>query len=192
MEELSKEYISPKDYIDGERISSIKHEYNDGEVFALSGAKMNHNIINVNLASEISIILKNRKCSIFSNDMRVSVSEKLTYTYPDIVIVCGELLFEDNQLDTLKNPAVIIEILSDSSEHYDRVGKFRLYKNNLHIKEYLLVSQKEPFIESYTRTDTDTWAYNTYESFNAVLKIDTIQADIPLSEIYDKIDFSKS
>lgn len=172
------------EYLEMERASlDIKHEFYDGEVFAMVGASRHHNRINVNIAGELRTRLKSKPCDLFSNDMRVKTGVE-KYSYPDIVLYCGDAEFEDNKFDTLTNPVVIIEILSDSTEAYDRGDKFELYRRLPTVKEYILVSQKKYWIGQYVRQQSGQWTYDSYEGVEQVLKIESVGCELPLSEIY--------
>ncbi|MGM0655983.1 MAG: Uma2 family endonuclease, partial [Thermodesulfobacteriota bacterium] len=157
-----KNRITRAEYLSLERTSlDIKHEFFDGEVFAMVGASRQHNRINMNLARELGIKFKadNFRCEAFSNDMRVKTEN--SYVYPDIIITCGDAEFEDNEFDTLINPVVIMEILSDSTELFDRTKKFFHYRKIPTLQEYILVSQHECWVEKYTRQN-DIWKYQSY------------------------------
>ena len=184
-----KNTMTPAEYLEMEKTSlDIKHEFYDGEVFAMVGARRNHNHINVNLAGELRSIFKadSSACRVFSNDMRVKVEKN--YFYPDIVIYCGEPEFEDNEFDTLINPFVIMEILSDSTEAFDRGKKFKAYQQIPNLKEYILVSQYEYSIEQFIRTQ-DIWQYKLYDKKDQALKIETVNCELHLSEIYLNVEF---
>ena len=185
--------MTPEEYLAFERASlEIKHEFYDGKLFAMVGASRHHNRINVNLTAKLHSKLEtdNFDCEVFSNDMRVKISEE-KYTYPDLVITCGDAEFEDNELDTLTNPVVIIEILSDSTERFDRTKKFFYYRKIPTLQEYILVSQHECWIEKYTRQN-DIWSYQSYEGLDQTLTIVSADCELPLSEIYLNVTFEKN
>jgi len=165
-----------------------KYEFFDGEAFAMVGAGRNHNRINVNLTVELGGKFKADKstCNLFSNDMRVKIAEN--YVYPDIVIYCGDAEFEDDEFDTLTNPVVIMEILSDSTEVFDRGKKFAYYQTIPTLQEYILVSQKECRVEQYTRSG-DGWLYRSYKGTDRILKMESVNCELPLSEIYWDVEF---
>jgi len=180
--------ITPKEYLTLERNSfDVKHEFYNGEVFAMVGARRNHNRINVNLTIELGGKFKADKstCNLFSNDMRVKIAEN--YVYPDIVIYCGDAAFEDDEFDTLINPIVIMEILSDSTEVFDRGKKFAYYQTIPTLQEYILVSQKEYRVEQYTRSG-DGWLYRPYKGTDQILRMESVNCELPLSEIYWDIE----
>ncbi|HBT87462.1 Uma2 family endonuclease [Desulfobacter sp.] len=185
-----KNKMTPGEYLALERSSlDIKHEFFDGDVFAMVGAGINHNRININLAGELRNRFKadNSPCEVLSNAMRVKIENN--YTYPDIVIFCGDAQFEDNKFDTLTNPVIIIEILSDSTEAFDRGDKFTYYRAIPALKEYILVSQKKYHVEQYIRSDNGKWEYRSYESPDQMLNMESVNCDVLLSEIYLNVKF---
>ena len=185
-----KNKMTPGEYLALERSSlDIKHEFFNGEIFAMVGAGRNHNRINVNLTRELGNDFKTDKfaCDLFSNDMRVKIEDG--YAYPDIVIFCGDAAFEDNKFDTLTNPLIIMEILSDSTEAFDRGDKFAYYRNIPTFKEYILVSQKKYRVEQFILSDDGRWEYRSYEDSDKVLKMESIKLELPLSEIYLNVKF---
>ena len=147
MSQLAEQFITAADYLALERQAETKSEYLNGRIYAMSGASRSHNRITFNLARRIGNQLGGRRCEGYVNDMRVKVSPTGLYTYPDVVVVCGKEQFEDTHLDTLLNPTLIIEVLSDSTEAYDRGRKFLHYQLLDSLIDYLLVSQDAPRIE---------------------------------------------
>jgi Uma2 family endonuclease len=182
--------MSPEEYLEFERKSEEKHEYFAGEIFAMSGAKRNHNKITINLSGLVWQHLKGKNCESYSSDMRVFVPKTGLYTYPDSVVVCGEPKFQDNVFDTLLNPVLLIEVLSDSTEAYDRGKKFQHYRSIESLQEYVLVSQDEAQIEKYVRQDDGFWVLSEAVGLDAEINFDSIECVIALNEVYDKIDFS--
>ncbi|MDD4274816.1 MAG: Uma2 family endonuclease [Desulfobacter postgatei] len=185
-----KNKMTPREYLTRERSSfDIKHEFFNGEIFAMVGAGRNHNRINVNLTRELGNDFKANQfaCDLFSNDMRVKIED--SYAYPDIVIFCGDAKFEDNEFDTLTNPVIIMEILSDSTEAFDRGDKFAYYRAIPTLKEYILISQKKIRVEQFILRDDNKWEYRSYEGTNLVLNMESIQCELPLSEIYLNVKF---
>ena len=185
-----KNKMTPGQYLAFERSAlDIKYEFFDGEAFAMVGAGRNHNRINVNLTVELGGKFKADKstCNLFSNDMRVKIAEN--YVYPDIVIYCGDAKFEDDEFDTLTNPIIIMEILSDSTEAFDRGDKFAYYQVIPTLKEYILVSQKKYRIEQFILSDDNKWEYRSYEGRDKVLKMESIGCELRLSEIYLNVTF---
>lgn len=181
--------LTPEEYLEFERNSEEKHEYLDGEVFAMSGAKRNHNKITTNLGGLFWQHLKGKDCESYASDMRVFIPKTGLYTYPDLVVVCGEPRFRDNIPDTLVNPLILVEILSDSTESYDRGMKFQHYRSIDSLKEYVLVSQSEARIEKYVRQGDGFWMLSESVGLESSITFESIGCEIPLAEAYDKVDF---
>jgi len=179
--------IGPEEYLTVERKSEIRHEYLDGEVFAMAGASREHNQISANIVRVLGNQLLERPCSVFSSDMKVKIREIEKYTYPDIVVVCGEEAFEDENNDVLLNPVVIMEILSDSTEAYDRGDKFAHYQLLGSLAEYLLISQYSCRVERFARRDDATWIYSKYQNLEDVVVIEAAGCQLPVSGIYGKV-----
>ena len=183
--------MTPEEYLALERSSiDIKHEYYGGEIFAMTGAKTNHVLINTNITAGLHnrFVADNSTCRIFSNDMRVKIESKSGYVYPDIAVACGDIEFEDNQFDTLTNPIVIIEILSDSTEVHDRTEKFDLYREIPTLQDYILVSQNKCRVEHHIK-GPDMWGTLYYTDMEQILKVESIGCEIAISEIYRWIEF---
>lgn len=189
MSAIPKTKLTSKDYLEFERNSEIKHEFFDGEIFAMSGAKRNHNKVTTNLSGLVWQHLKGKNCESYSNDMRVFVPKSGLYTYPDLVVVCGKPQFQDNVFDTLLNPVLLIEVLSDSTESYDRGKKFQHYRSIESLQEYVLVSQNEARIEKYVRHGDGFWLLSEAVGTDSEIEFTSIECRIALSEVYDKIDF---
>jgi len=182
-------YLSPEDYLAIERRAEFKSEYFDGDMFAMSGASEAHNTIVLNVGAELRQHLKNRPCKAYANDMRVKVSPTGLYTYPDLVVVCGQAQFDDAHLDTLLNPTLIIEVLSDSTEAYDRGRKFAHYRSLESLVEYVLIAQDRPQVESYQRQPDQQWLWTESHDLDNTLRLHSIDCNLLLAEIYDKVVF---
>ena len=183
-----KPYLSPADYLAIERSAEFKSEYFNGEIFAMSGASEPHNVIVLNTGAEIRQHLKKRPCKVYANDMRVKVRPTGLYTYPDVVVVCGQAQFDDAHLDTLLNPTILIEVLSDSTEAYDRGRKFEHYRSLESLAEYVLIAQNRPQIEAYRRQPSQQWLLTESRGLEGVLRLHSIECDLALAEIYDKVE----
>ncbi len=184
-----KKYISPEEYLKSEREAETKSEYYDGEVFAMSGASLKHNIISGNIFADLHAKLKNTSCKPFGSDMRINVSESGLFTYPDISVVCGEIEFYDNTTDSILNPVVIFKVLSKSTNNYDRGGKFKLYRDIKSLKEYILVAQYSVNIEHYQKQLDGKWLLNEIKIIEAELNIDSIECKLNISDFYSGIRF---
>ncbi|SLM29903.1 conserved hypothetical protein [Desulfamplus magnetovallimortis] len=182
--------VTPEEYLELERTSEVKYEYFDGEVFAMVGASLNHNRINRNMIQKIGIQLEGSPCEALSSDMRVKIEALEKYTYPDIAMVCGDVNLEKKKgLDTLLNPIVIIEILSKSTEAYDRGTKFQHYQLIPSLQEYILVSQHDCRIEKYVREAEGKWIYSLYGEMGQSMTIASIGCELLLSDIYYRVEF---
>lgn len=184
-----KSYLSPAQYLAKERKAEFKSQYYRGEMFAMAGASREHNLIVANLVGEIGNALKNRRYEVYPSDMRVKVTATGLYTYPDATVVCGDPEFEDEQFDTLTNPTVLFEVLSDSTESWDRGGKFRQYRDIPSLKEYVMVTQDRASVERYIRQTDGGWLLQEIESIEASVQFDSINVLVPLAEIYRNIRF---
>ncbi len=183
---LTQTRYTAEEYLTLERSASCKSEFHDGQIYAMTGASRRHNLITVNIARELSVQLKKRPCEAYINDMRVKVAEARSYHYPDIVVVCGTPQFEDAHVDTLLNPTLLIEVLSSSTEAYDRGGKFAHYRKIPTLREYLLVTQDQPSIERYQRQG-DVWILSEAVGLDAAVSLESIDCVLSLSEVYDKV-----
>jgi Uma2 family endonuclease len=179
-------YVSPEEYLRIEREAQIRSEYLNGEMFAMVGASRAHNLIVANIARELTQQLKGKPW-LYPNDMRVRIPSAGLYTYPDVVVVCGEPAFEDEHVDTLLNPTLIIGVLSESTESYDRGRKFRHYQTVGSLVEYLLVAQDECRIEQFVRQPAGHWLYSDARSPEGGLELASIQCVLALREVYDKV-----
>jgi Uma2 family endonuclease len=184
-----KARITREEYLALERKSEVRSEYFDGEMFAMSGALREHNRVVVNIASELSNQFLDRPCEIYATDMRTKVSPTGLYTYPDIVVLCGEPEFEDEHLDTLINPQAIIEVLSESTESYDRGKKFAHYRTIDSLREYFLVTTTECRVERFSRQEDGNWLYTESTDPGGSIELDSAACRLFLSRIYHKVDF---
>lgn len=192
MSAIPKTYLTPAEYLAFERQGDVKHEYFRGEIFAMSGASQQHVTIFMNTSHLLVGQLKGRSCRTFGADMRVKVSPTGLYTYPDLIVVCGRPRFEDQQLDTLLNPTVIVEILSKSTEAYDRGEKFAQYRTLDTLTDYLLISQDKPRVERFTRQADGGWLLTESAGLDAVMPIASIQCQLPLADVYDRVEFDEA
>ncbi|MFM8333287.1 MAG: Uma2 family endonuclease [Candidatus Methylumidiphilus sp.] len=184
--------ISPAEYLSMERLAETKSEYANGEIFAMAGASREHNQIASNIVANLSNQLLERPCSVYASDMKVSMASAKHYAYPDIVGVCGPQQFEDEHTDVLLNPSLIIEILSDSTEAYDRGLKFFRYQRLPSLREYLLVAQKFCQVELYQRQHDGRWAYAEFHSMDDIVSLDSIHCLLPLQAVYQKVALSET
>ena len=184
---LASQRLTPEQYLAIEREAEFKSEFYNGRMYAMSGASRRHNLIVTNLVREIGGQFKNRPCEVYSNDMRVKVQASGLYTYPDVVAVCGVPRFEDGREDTLLNPGFLVEVLSPSTEAYDRGEKFDFYGELPTLGDYVLVHQNRLRVEHFARQGTNRWLLTRHEQRDATLVLPGLDVRIPLAEIYAKV-----
>jgi Uma2 family endonuclease len=182
--------LSEADYLRLERQSETRSEYFDGEMFAMAGGTRARSLIATNLLAALSNRLRTTDCAVYNVDMRVKVEATGLLTYPDVSVACGEQRFLGEQEDTLLNPILIIEVLSDSTEAYDRGKKFEHYRQLPSCREYLLVSQKEPRIEQFIRQANGEWTLKEAGDIRAEIHLPSLQVVLPLSEVFSKVQFT--
>ena len=182
--------LTRAEYLAKERAASYRSEYFDGEMFAMAGGSPRHSLIKVNVVGEIRERLKHSPCTAYDSDLRILVARTGLYTYPDASVICGSLEFEDQHHDTVLNPTLLVEVLSESTEAYDRGKKFSHYRQIPTLREFLLVSQEEPKIERFLRNDDGTWTLTEAAGLDSTLPLPALGIEIALREIYDKVDFS--
>lgn len=181
--------LSVEEYFAIEERAERKSEFYNGEMFLMAGATFAHNVVLRNLVGEIYILLKHGKCQVFFNDQRIKVDRTGLYTYPDLLIVCDEPEFADENRNTLTNPKVVIEVLSDSTERYDRTTKFRFYQQIPSLVEYVLVAQDEPLVERYVRLDDGSWARTDFAGLEGAMALSTIPLKLPMIDIFRGVEF---
>ncbi|HWE03849.1 MAG TPA: Uma2 family endonuclease [Tepidisphaeraceae bacterium] len=189
MSAITSPLLTPEQYLAQERAASHKSAYYRGEVFAMAGASVEHTQIKDNFAAEARAQFKDGSCRALTSDRRVKVSATGLYTYPDMVIVCGQLQLEDSKFDTLLNPQVIVEVLSDSTEKYDRGSKFAQYRQIPSLKEYILIAQDSPLLERYVRQPDGMWMLAIFNELTATFELASVPVRIPLTEIYRGVKF---
>lgn len=179
--------LTPEEYLAIERAAEFRSEYYDGVMYAMAGASYIHNIIVGNLAGELRSALRKRGCFVVSNDLRLRVRPGRVYTYPDIIAGCDPPRFADDQKDTLLNPALVIEVLSPSTEANDRGYKFAQYRQIEFLREYVLVSQTEPRIERFVRQADGRWVLTEHVGLDAICRFESVDCEVPLADIYENV-----
>ena len=184
----ARTYLTPEEYIVAERKATLKNEYLSGEIVAMSGASDTHNLITMNTATALYNQLADRGCRVYASDMRVGISAGISYFYPDIAVTCDKPRFEDDVFDTLINPQVIIEVLSDSTAGYDRGEKFIRYRQLESLREYIFISQDQVQVDHYLRQDKQ-WVLSEFSTLEGVLPLVSIGAELSLRQIYRFVEF---
>jgi Uma2 family endonuclease len=181
--------MTEEEYLAFERASDARHEFLDGRVYAMAGASLKHGDIIQNTSSNLYIKLRGGPCRAVTNELRVRVRATGLNTYPDIVVLCGEPHLTDDHLDTLTNPTILIEVLSPSTEAYDRGAKWRHYQQIDSLREYVLIAQDAPAIEHFVRQDDGSWRYEATIGLDAAVELPTIGCTLALSEVYQNVRF---
>ncbi len=180
-------FITPEEYLRIERAAEFKSEYFAGEMFAMAGGSPGHSQLKTNVTTALNNQLKGRSCTVYDSDLRVLVSKTGLFVYPDATVVCGPLETFDG--DTATNPTLVVEVLSDSTEAYDRGTKFEHYRTIPSLREVVLVSQDHPIVERFTRGADGVWGLTDARGLEATIELPSIGVSLPLAEIYDKVEF---
>ena len=188
MQVPTKTYYSPEEYLELETAAEYKSEYLDGQIIPMAGGKPNHNKISLNLSSALNFAFKKTSCEVFMSDLRLAIPDRSLYTYLDVMVVQTPLVFAENRQDTIINPIVIAEILSDSTEKYDRGDKFRMYRTIPGFKEYLLISQTKIQVEKFAKNDANQWVLSEYAEKNEKIVFDSFEFEIDLEDLYDRVN----
>jgi Uma2 family endonuclease len=192
MSTAEKRKLTPREYLAIERASDYKSELYNGEMFAMTGASREHNLIKSNVSAALTVLLKDRPCEVYSSDMRVKVDATGLYTYPNVVVVCGEPQFEDAEVDTSLNPTVLVEVLSPSTEDYDRGRKFAHYRKLESLKEYVLIAQDSHYVEHFVRRPDEHWELSEVDGLEAAIELPSIGCRLALREVYHKVQLGAS
>jgi Uma2 family endonuclease len=183
-------FVSVQEYLQQERMATEKHEYYQGEIFAMSGASLNHNSIQINVAEQLKSKLRDKDCKPFGRDLRIHIPSNTLYTYPDFSVICGEInLTGTGDVDTATNPTVIIEILSKSTRDYDRGSKFTMYRDIKTLKEYILIDSLSVSIEMFDNNENGIWQLHEYKTITDTLVSKALNLHLLLSNIYEGLNF---
>ena len=186
---LKYNYISPEEYLEAERAALEKHEYSQGEIFAMSGASLKHNKIFSNLFRDIAFKIKGKGCRPYGSNLRIYIPKNTLFTYPDISIICGEPDLTDDKFDTATNPSVLIELLSKSTRNYDKGEKFTLYCDIDSLQEYILVDTEKVYVEKHIRNADNNWQLTEYKTLDSSFIITTFSLSFLLKDIYEDLSF---
>lgn len=187
MSSLRSPAYTPQEYLALDRAAAEKSEYWDGGLYAMTGASRAHNLITTNITTALNTQLRASPCEVYAADMRVRIPRTYRYLYPDVVVVCDEPQFEDDQDDILLNPTLIVEVLSPSTEAYDRGKKFDSYRRLPSVAAYLLIAQDERRVLLYTRQSQDQWLFAEFGDDDTVIDLPAIGCALPLADIYAKV-----
>ncbi|MFN8348560.1 MAG: Uma2 family endonuclease [Spirosomataceae bacterium] len=188
--EHNHQFYTIPEYLALERQTGIKFEYEDGEVFALAGGTAAHSRISTNVTGELRQVLKRTLCNEYNSDLKIAINEE-KYRYADASVICGPVEYYDENPEAAKNPTLIVEVLSESSESYDRGEKFKKYRQIVTFREYILIEQRFPLVEVFFKIDEKTWQYRVYEQLDQTVQLNSIEAEILMEEIYSGVTFDE-
>ena len=178
------------EYLERERKSNYKSEFLAGQIYAMSGGSPKHAKIGANIIREIGVQLKGKTCDVYTSNLKVRTTYNGLYAYPDVTVVCGSLIFHDEEEDVIVNPTLIVEVLSRTTEAYDRGQKWAQYQSIASLQTYVMIAQNEPRIEQYVRQSDDTWLLSTAAGIDKSIYLASIDCTLALSEVYDGVDFN--
>lgn len=181
--------VTTVEYLEQEAAAAARSEYVDGIVYAMSGGTFRHSILGANTILSLGSQLKGSKCRVATSDLKVWIPTAKTFYYPDVLVICETPRYYPQRTDIIENPKVIVEVLSDSTENYDRGQKFRRYRSIPELRQYVLVSQNEALVEVYTRDDQGFWILREYDGLESIAILDSVNARLPLHDLYDGVDF---
>ncbi|HAG84219.1 MAG TPA: hypothetical protein DCL61_24445 [Cyanobacteria bacterium UBA12227] len=184
-----KKVYTSEEYLEFEVHSEERHEYINGEIVLMTGGTPNHNQITGNFYSALNFALKRQPYRVFVTDQRLWIPRKRIHTYPDVMVVQGELQLQEGRRDTITNPLIIAEVLSESTRSYDKDAKFAAYRTIPSFQEYLLIDQYTMHIEQYFKTEQKRWTFSEYDNAHEIVSLNSISFQITLTDIYDKVEF---
>jgi Uma2 family endonuclease len=187
MSTVPKPLLTPQQYLDRERIAEFRSEFYEGEMFAMAGASEVHNLIVANCIVVLGGQLKKRPCRVYPSDLKLFIRATGLFTYPDLMVICGESEFEFDRNDVIVNPNLLVEVLSDSTEGYDRGKKFLHYRAIPSLQEVVFIAQDRASVESYRRADDGQWILSASSHLDCDHHLTSIQCDLPLADVYDKV-----
>ena len=183
-------HYTPEEYLAQEEVAQCRSEYRDGEIVPMTGGSINHNQIAGNVYAFLKFAFRGTNLKPYIGDLRLSIPRYRQYTYPDVFVIQGQPVFQAQRTDTILNPCLIVEVLSKSTQGYDRTDKFRYYRSIPQFREYLLIDQYGIAIEQYTKTDEDAWLFRAYESDVERIILASVNVAIAIADIYEDVDFN--
>ncbi|QLE56357.1 Uma2 family endonuclease [Nostoc sp. TCL26-01] len=184
-------YYTSEEYLELEVNSQERHEYIDGEIIVMTGGTPNHNKIALNLSAALNFAMKRQPYQVFVTDQRLWIPAKGIYTYPDVMVVDGEPQLQTGRKDTITNPLIIAEVLSNSTKSYDKDDKFAAYRTLANFQEYILIDQYKMHIEQYFKTDNKRWIFVEYDDLDETISLNSITFTMAIADIYDKVNFAQ-
>lgn len=190
--QTEKRYYTPEEYLALEETAEYKSEYHDGEIVPMTGGTTNHNSIIINLVAHLKFAFRGQNYRLFTSDVRLWIPRYRRYVYPDLMVIQGEPVYEGTGTTTVTNPSLIVEVLSNSTSNYDRGDKFNYYRSIPELREYILIDQYKFQVEQLAKTSEGKWLLTYYESADAVLALDSIEFQIPLTDMYERVEFENN
>jgi Uma2 family endonuclease len=187
--QVKQRYYTPQEYLQLEERADYKSEYIDGQIIPMAGGSTNHNRIAGNLYAALNFAFRQQNYEVFIGDVRLWMPEQRIYTYPDVMVVAGETEYFNNRTDTITNPQVIVEVLSESTQGYDRAGKFAAYRAIASFQEYLLIDQTRIQVEQYSKTGKKQWSFYEYDEEDNAVTLTSVPFQISFLELYSKVKF---
>jgi Uma2 family endonuclease len=187
--QTQQQYYTPEEYLKLEEAAEYKSEYLDGQIVPMAGGSTNHNQIALNFSTELNFAFKKQNYRVYMGNVRLWIPERRFYTYPDVMLIAGEPEYYNNRTDTVTNPQVIVEVLSDSTQGYDREEKFRAYRTIASFQEYLLIDQNSIHIDHFSQTGKKRWELREYDQEDEALALTTVPCEISLLDLYNKVKF---
>ena len=189
MATVPKHYVTSEEYLNREKDAEFRSEYFRGEMFAMAGASANHNLIVLNAGASLREQLKKKPCRVYPSDLKLRIESTGLYTYPDLSVVCGEPQLETNGGDVLLNPVVLVEVLSESTEAYDRGKKFEHYRTIPSLKHYVLIAQDRYSLDCFSRKPDGSWILTSCQDLDGKVGLEAIDTHLGAAEVYDKVVF---
>ncbi len=189
MQVATKQFYTPAEYLELEEKAEYKSEYINGQIFPMAGGSINHNTIALNLSSELNLAFKHQDYKVFMGDVRLWIPDKQIYTYPDVMVTEGETQYFSNRTDTITNALIIAEVLSKSTQGYDRQAKFEDYRTIPSFQEYLLIDQTRIYVEQYAKTGEKRWELRVYNDEDETISLSSVALEISLKDLYNKVNF---
>lgn len=191
MQTLEQRTYSPEEYLQLEETAEFKNEYRDGQIIPMTGGSTNHNQIAGNIYTALRAALKGQKFKTFFGDVRVWIPDVRLYTYPDVMVIDGQPVCHADRNDTITNPAIIVEVLSKSTQNYDRGGKFAAYRSIPEFREYVLIDQYSVYVEHYVKTANKRWSFAEYDAEDEKLALSTLSLEMSFDDLYDQVEFAQ-
>jgi Uma2 family endonuclease len=188
--QTQQRYYTPEEYLAQEEVAEFRSEYRDGAIVPMTGGSINHNRIAGNVYAFLKFALRGTDFNPYIGDLRVWIPRYRQYTYPDVFLIQGNPVFQENRTDVVLNPCLIVEVLSKSTKDHDRTDKFRYYRSIPEFCEYVLIDQYEFLVEQYTKTDDNTWLFRAYEADDQSVLLNSMNLEIAFDDIYEKVDFN--